>query len=97
MENIDDGGPAFPGKICIGHTPGDEIPIYQHPPGMSLRDYLAAHAPADEVADLIPETRGKCAASAGNTLDEDGSDDHLKLDCKARYKWADAMIEARKR
>lgn len=37
-----DGGPAFPGKVCTGHV--DETPVYEHPKGMSLRDYFAAAA-----------------------------------------------------
>lgn len=35
-KRLDDGGPAFPGKICVGHSAGDEVPIYKHPSRMSL-------------------------------------------------------------
>lgn len=38
------GGQAFPGLICVGHTGQDEQPIYANPPGMTLRDYFAAKA-----------------------------------------------------
>ncbi len=40
----DNGGPAFPGKICTGHTADDEVPMYKHPSGMSLRDWFAGMA-----------------------------------------------------
>lgn len=38
------GGPAFPGKICIGHEPLSESPMYEHSKGMTLRDYFAGQA-----------------------------------------------------
>lgn len=35
-DNINDGGPAFPGAELPGHP--------KHPPGMSLRDWFAGQA-----------------------------------------------------
>ena len=40
----DDGGHAQPGKVCTGHTPMDEHPMYEHPAGMTLLDHFAGLA-----------------------------------------------------
>lgn len=56
MITKDDSGPAFPSWIIEG--------------GMSLRDYMAIHAPSSEL-----DIRGG--------------------PYRARYLWADAMLEAR--
>lgn len=47
MSTINDGGPAFPVRIPTGglHANGTPEPTQIHP-GMSLRDYFAAHAPS---------------------------------------------------
>jgi hypothetical protein len=39
------GGPAYPSEIVAGRGPMGEA-VKQHHPGMSLRQYYAAHAPA---------------------------------------------------
>lgn len=44
-----DGGPAFPGKRCIGHDVMNETPIYEHPSGMTLLDWFAGQALAGEM------------------------------------------------
>ena len=49
---MNDGGPAFPGKICTGHI--DDAPIYEHPYGMSLRDYFAGQALAGIIFNIRP-------------------------------------------
>ena len=41
-QKIDDGGPAF---ACPNSTTTEGVCENHHQPGMSLRDYLAAHAP----------------------------------------------------
>ena len=80
-EKIDDGGTAFP----TSHGTW----------GMSLRDYFAAHAPAD-VTDHFATTRGETEKLVGV---EPGKYDYMihsaQFDAICRYKWADAMIKAR--
>lgn len=41
MSKIDTGGSALPGKVCTGHAAIGEEPIYEHVPGMTLRDWFA--------------------------------------------------------
>ncbi len=36
--------PAFPGKICVGHTVPEDQPIYEHPKGLTKREYFAGLA-----------------------------------------------------
>ena len=63
--HADSGGPAFP-QPCDWY------------PGMSLRDYFAAHAPIEPIA-----FHESSAA--------------VQLACDECYRYADAMLEARKR
>lgn len=45
---IDDGGPAFARPLAfVGDTSNAEVEVSPDQPGMSLRDYFAAHAPTD--------------------------------------------------
>ncbi|MDN7609536.1 hypothetical protein QZM28_22855 [Burkholderia multivorans] len=48
MNEINDGGPAFP------EVPG-ECNVYQGKPGMTLRDYFAAKALVGYLASVAPE------------------------------------------
>ena len=64
--------------------------------GMTLRDYYIAHAPASEIADLIPKTVEGLSLYIGIPLSEYvGERDYLKAIAKARGEWADAMLEER--
>ena len=79
--------PAFPvingGVLCMG---------------MTLRDYYIAHAPASEIADLIPKTVEGFARYIGIPPSEYvGERDYLKAIAKARGEWADAMLEEREK
>lgn len=42
----ENGGAAFPGKICVGQLQqgNHETPIYEHPAGMTLRQWYAGKA-----------------------------------------------------
>ena len=95
---LNDGGPAFPserrlidypiladdGKTIIGRK-GD----IDGPPGMSLRDYFAAHVTEKEIAEIMFEHIIK-----GDILDL-GPVNYLITRQQARYIHADAMLEAR--
>ena len=73
-----DGGPAFP------HLPysSDSRNWSDGSKGMSLRDYLATHAPASEIERIV-----KCNFS-----------EHYPMAvAKARMIWADAMLAARRK
>lgn len=97
MSEIDDGGPAFPGKICTGHFEQgqEEIPIYENPPGMSLRDYFAAKAMQAEII-----TNFSDATPAANEAFMLGAKKHghnvLQHLAHNAYLVSDAMIVARK-
>jgi len=79
--NCDDGSPAFPHDAPVNgyRCPG---------PGMSMRDYLAAHAdvPWTEVAITFIKKKGRDA-----TVSELA--DYV---AEIRYVMADAMLQARK-
>ena len=64
--------------------------------GMTLRDYYIVHAPAAEIAEMIPATVEDCAKYIGVRLSDCKWDlDYLKVLAKARGEWADAMLKAR--
>ena len=85
MTTQDDGGPARPCKlpslISVDPVTGEQTHIRcdDWHPGMSLRDYFAAHAP-------FGETVGKYGQSLKEVND---------VDARNRYAWADAMLRAR--
>lgn len=89
---IHDGGAAFP-VPGLSNLPNGE---FLHPTnGMSLREYLMAHAPASEIQGLVPGTGAKCAASIGVPVSEYKFEVHYaEVLAVARRKWADAMIRA---
>ncbi len=72
MNNIDDGGPAFPGQVDHGPA-GIESFV-----GMTLRDYFAAKAMqgllASEVEALINEFAEKAYAMADAMLEARGNE-----------------------
>jgi len=76
-----DGGPAFQQVIIMGEksiTNG----------GMSLRDYFAAHASEEDIAEFIPPTIGEA-----QTFEK--VEGFWPSRQWARYKHADAMLKAR--
>lgn len=81
-----DGGPAFP----CDERHGDY-------PGMSLRDYLAAHAP-DDLLEEFYDTQEDAAASLGWGVNKYRKDNGwVIVEAKLRYHWADTMLHARER
>ena len=65
-------------------------------PGMTLRDYMAIHAPAKEVKAIAPGTVEGCAKYLGIPLGEYKGSTHWRCAlAKARYEWADAMLKER--
>lgn len=69
--------------------------------GIPIRLEIAARAPIDEVARLVPQTAGECADELGMTFAKfDGlrlgerRDAIQLLYSKARLRWADALIAA---
>lgn len=71
-EPVKDGGPAFPSHGTMGEVVQE---------GMSLRDYMAVHAPSPEVEELrvvLSTTRPGTASTV-----------------EARWAWADQMLKGR--
>ena len=93
MSKTNDGGPAFPGEQ--GHT--EEHGWNQTwNPGMSLRDYLAAHVSAKEIDDHVGDTIEEVSRFLGIDPAEYRPRTHWPMaNAKARYAIADAMIAAR--
>jgi len=99
----DDGGPAFPRAEVKDTAMGFQV-ITGWCPGMSLRDYFIAHAPAYPQQWFLPEMPPQ-----PNEIIEDGlctnSNEILAYDReydKQRYiqwpsAWADEQIKARKK
>lgn len=100
MEINRSGGPAFPSALAIG--PSGDVWQSQHveQPGMSLRDYLAARAPTEELDVPLSKSPAEVCSYLGdkcNAMGDYPRDWKRRLYAKARYKWADAMIaESRK-
>ena len=82
---IDDGGPAFPHGPLGDTMHGEDGRVWHQYPagaGMCLRDWFAANASEDDIAE--------------HRLDDFGRPfPNISREC-ARYKYADAMIRERK-
>ena len=86
-KNIDNGGSAFPCEVldyCESTIfSGEAKPVYKKAPGMTLRDYFAAHASYE---DIIHH----------RFSNPDGSERKPSLTIEqAKWEYADAMIKAR--
>ena len=83
---VNDGGPAFPPM----HDPNT------HVFGMTLRDYFAAHAPA-EVTNLDGWRPDECTKKLNLPVGViyDWSKHYYKLVAILSYEYADAMLQAR--
>lgn len=91
-KQINDGGPAFPHPEIVhtlrdekGYKTGDRV--YAPQPGMTLRDYFAAHSIQAVWRD--PDVKAMAAVKA------DSDDEAAQLMCKAAYAIADRMLKAR--
>lgn len=78
MHDKNNGGPAFPAGLASGHIE----PLH---PGMTLRDYFAAHATTDDVAAQINMLRLRYEMGVL-------PDDYTAI---CRYMHADAMLLVR--
>ena len=94
----DDGGLAFPGTryqpILRADGRSDMVPV-DHP-GMSLRDWFAAHA--NGIAQDASREYGELFAGRpfpADGLSEDQNQWWQDADAAHRYVWADAMLAAR--
>lgn len=93
MSKADDGGPAF----ARSSTEDNDCHYCNEQDGMSLRDYFAAHAPDTITTDIVDESDEDRAVFIGIPEKEYHCPVHYPMvDAKARYIWADAMLEARK-
>ena len=82
----EDGGPAFPILQDSAYM------------GMTLRDYFLAHAPAQEIADLVPADINGCAKYIGiEPVAYKGNEHYILVLAKARGEWADAMLAEREK
>jgi hypothetical protein len=100
---VKDGGQAFPAVEWIDTDRPDVRNPVRHV-GMSLRDYFAAHAPAESLAAIrVKSDRERLAGRSEPEGYEDShisaSIDHLRFNAEVeaalRYIYADAMIKAR--
>jgi hypothetical protein len=88
-DNEKDGGPAFPVTLIETHSEiGDvEVSTYSDKPGMTLRDYFAAHAPQTVWAIALHRR-----TTENQTLEKE-----LASLAECAFAYADAMIAARKK
>ena len=84
MSKIEDGGPAFPVVVQLSDNH-----LVQREEGMTLRDYMAIHASADDVRAQGEVIRMSQAAAGGLGILPDG------WGITARYMHADAMLKER--
>ena len=89
---MDDGGPAFPTqRSSLRDADGKEVYILSG--GVSLRAYAMIHAPAAEIADMVPADFTELAAVAGLTTEQYiGHVHYVHVLAVLRARWADAMI-----
>ena len=88
------GGPAFPGEFVkhpIGEV-GNKVEIKEIGAGMTLRDYLVAHAPITVEDAML--AAGYSATSIG-MLNVGERENVLRFLALLRNEYADAMLEAR--
>jgi hypothetical protein len=91
MSNINNGGPAFPAGSVRKSRPahdagGDWVETDRVQPlhkGLTIRDYFAAKASEEDIAEYLPATVGEAKLYPNHTRQW------------ARYKHADAMLRAR--
>ena len=90
-----DGGPAFPNAQRL-FDDDTQSWVVNSVGGMTLRDWFAGKAPAQEIESMIPVTVGECAKFIGmDAADYIGGEYWQKVLAKARYQWADAMLAER--
>lgn len=94
MAEMKDGGPAFPYVSPLNKTYEDGSRLFPETPGMSMRDYFAGKAPAEEIDGIGGSTAAECAVYLGIEKYE-FSKHYLMIVAKARYQWADAMLAER--
>lgn len=98
MGESEDGGPAFPIQGYTADASGALAGTTVEATGMSLRDYFAAHAPADVMGD-ISSNEAAAAILGMAALDYNAGNAGGELWRKVRailiYQYADDMIEAR--
>lgn len=99
---IDDGGPAFPvipaeyevERSEYGwtiHAADDVLPV-----GMSLRDYFAIHAPLPVESTLTADLSGTDFGEWVNQQSPNSLGWEFGNNAELRYRFADAMLRARK-
>jgi hypothetical protein len=89
-DKIKDGGPAFPLRNM---DPDDYIPF----PGMSLRDYFAAHAPQPTDALIMMERQSDRHRNPHNDSRKPKIRTETEIIASLKYEYADAMIAERER
>jgi hypothetical protein len=82
---INDGGPAFP-HLRSECQRVNETEMYE---GLTMRDYFAAHATEEDIAEFMPATMGEVAIF-------EQQHGYRMTRWLAKYKAADAMLAARK-
>jgi len=96
MNTKNDGGPAFPFGQMNEQT-GQLVNGFFNA-GMSLRDWFATHATPDDIDQNTPETINACLEAVygrNSGTSEEVANAILALRCRARYKFADAMLKVR--
>ena len=104
MSTLPDGGPAFPFQAeIVGpvHDPftGKDVPRgrteYHLFPGMTLRDYLAAHATTDDIASYLMTKPCEQVLTRPDGRKEIVNMPKPRSREEAKYAYADAMIAAK--
>jgi hypothetical protein len=88
-----DGGPAFPSRTFKNVSVDPDHPVYAdgHLPGMSLRDYFAAHAPHLPLKEVI-----QALLVRSDRQDATGATEGAAADlAEWAYIYADAMMKRR--
>lgn len=93
---IDDGGPVYPVVLEVLHVEDEEF-YRMESSGISLRDHFAVNAPREVIDSISGTSIGDVCRFLG--MEKSGyqyATHHPAADTKARYIYADAMLQARK-
>lgn len=92
---IEDGGPVYP-MLEYSMTVTDEV-FHTNSTGLTLRDHFAVNARIGVVDSISGTSIGDVARFLGIKEDDYRTAVHYKMaEAKARYIYADAMLQARK-
>jgi hypothetical protein len=96
MNEIKDGGPAFPSGETVTEVRTDgSTYTYSADPGMTLRDYFAIRAPEPTAERMTMERQCDRNRNPYNEVHKPPIRSDVEIRCDLAYEYANAMLRAR--